>query len=136
MFYSMEPISKSDAVFVLKRFISEELVNQDWYKKIKPYVKAMVLYGSVAKEKNRIDSDIDFLIFIPLHIEEKYTKGEYFFNFEGHEINTVLRSIERLRTIAEKNNDEFEKEVFRGSEILFEQDNEVRLLINNIENKQ
>lgn len=128
----MNPISRNEAINVLKRFISGELHRQNWYAQIEPYVKAMVLYGSVAKEKNRTDSDIDFLIFVPLEIEEKYTKGEYFFNFEGHEINIVFRSIERLRKIANEKKDEFQKEVFRGSEILFENDGEVRRLINNI----
>lgn len=61
-------------------------------------------------------------------VEEKYTKGEYFYNFQGHEINIVLRSIERLRKLAKEKNDEFQAKVFIGSEIIAEKDKEVREL--------
>ena len=128
-------INKTEALKLVRSFIEKELINEKWYLNIKPHVKAMVLYGSVAKELNRPDSDIDFLIFVPLEIEEKYTSGEYFFTFENYEINIVLRSIELLRKLATERND-FEAEVFKGSEIIWERDSEVRDLIKRIKGGQ
>ena len=91
-------ITKQQAVKVIKSFMKNFLIHKRWYKNIKPYIQAIVLYGSVAKEMSRPDSDIDFLIFVPLEVEKKYTSGEYFYNYGNFEINIVLRSIERLRS--------------------------------------
>ena len=128
----LKKVSKRVAILLIKRFIAEELTRKLWFKKIKPFVKAIVLYGSVAKGLNRPDSDIDFLIFVPLRIEKKFTKGEYFYSFENRTMNIVLRSIERLRKIAESQNNEFQKAVFEGSEIIWKKDDEVELLIKKI----
>lgn len=117
---------------MLKDFIREELPEKEWYKNISPHVKAMILYGSTAKGLNRADSDVDMLIIIPLAIEEKYTKGEYVYLFREQEINIVLRSLERLRELAEKHDDSFQMEVFLESEILWEADSEVRDLVEKI----
>jgi predicted nucleotidyltransferase len=125
-------ITKKEAIRIIKEFIPEILEKENWYGKIKEYIKAVVLYGSVAKGKNRPDSDIDFLIILPLEIEEKYTKGEYFFQFNNREINIVLRSIETLRKLAKEQNDAFQSEVFSDSEIIWEKDKEVRDLIEKI----
>ncbi len=95
-----EILSKKQAIILLKEFSHSKLEKEDWYKKIKSEVKAIVLYGSVAKEENRVDSDVDILVFVPLKIEEKYTKGEYFITYKDQEINVVLRSLERLRKLA------------------------------------
>jgi len=53
------------------------LSKKPWFLKIKKHVKAIVFYGSTAKETNKPSADIDILVFVPLSIEEKYTKGEY-----------------------------------------------------------
>jgi predicted nucleotidyltransferase len=87
----------------------------------------------VAKETNRPDSDIDILLIMPLDIEEKYTMGEYFYDYREQKINIVIRSIEKLRRIAEEKNDIFQKEIFRGAEILEETDDEVRKLLKDME---
>lgn len=57
-------IDKKKATEIIKRFIETELVKEECYQKIKPHIKAIVLYGSVAKGMNY--SDIDFLIFVPI----------------------------------------------------------------------
>jgi len=101
-------------------------------KEIKPYIKAIVFYGSTAKGLNRADSDLDILIFVPLKIETKYTEGEYSYRYHHREINIVLRSIERLRKLGREKNSSFESEVFRKSKILYESDSEVKTLIKRI----
>ena len=126
----MMHLGKNEATLIIKEFIKIILVKEEWYQNIKDEIKAIVLYGSVARGTNRPDSDIDILIFVPLAIEKKYTKGEYFYDYNGHEINIVLRSMERLRELAKEKNDEFQAKVFIGSEIIEEKDYEVRELIN------
>jgi predicted nucleotidyltransferase len=128
----MKKLTQTEAIQLLKRFIELELSKKTWFSKIKEHVKAIVFYGSTAKQLNRSDSDIDILIFVPLKIEERYTKGEYFYKFEGREVNIVLRSIERLRKLSKEHNNAFEREVFRKSKIIFESDDEVRILFNKI----
>ena len=123
-------ITKEQAIELIKKFIEFELVNESWYQNIKEYLSAIVLYGSVAKGINRTDSDIDVLFFLPLEIEEKYTAGEYVYQFEGREVNIVIRSIEKLRKIAKEKSDEFQKEIFRDSEIIWSKDGEARELMN------
>ncbi|MDD5463767.1 MAG: nucleotidyltransferase domain-containing protein [Candidatus Moranbacteria bacterium] len=123
-------ITKKQAVEWVRKFIEFELDKESWYQNIKEYLRAVILYGSVAKGVNRVDSDIDVLFFLPLEIEEKYTTGEYIYKFEGKEINIVIRSVEKLRKIAEEKNDEFQKEVFRDSEIIWSGDGEIGELIN------
>ncbi|KKQ45969.1 MAG: hypothetical protein US63_C0008G0007 [Candidatus Moranbacteria bacterium GW2011_GWC2_37_8] len=122
-------ITKKQAVELVKKFIEFELDKELWYQNIKEYLSAVIFYGSVAKGINRADSDIDILFFLPLEIEEKYTTGEYVYRFEEKEINIVIRSIERLRKIAVEKNDEFQKEIFRESEIIWSKDEEVAELI-------
>lgn len=124
----MNKLLRNEAIEIINEFIKKSLVNKVWYKNIKPFVKAIVFYGSTAKGINRVDSDIDIYLITPLNAEEKYTKGEYFYKFKNREINIVLRSIERLRNLAKEKND-FEKEVFRDSEIIWEKDDEVKKLI-------
>jgi predicted nucleotidyltransferase len=125
-------INKKQAIEIVKRFIDSDLQNEDWYQNIKEHLFAIILYGSVAKGLNRIDSDIDVLFILPLEIEEKYTKGEYFFQFEGRDVNIVMRSIERLRQIAKDKNDEFQKEIFRDAEITWSSDEEVEELLKSV----
>ena len=122
-------ITKKQAVELIKKFIEFELDNKSWYQNIKKHLSAILLYGSVAKGVNRADSDIDILLILPLEIEEKFTIGEYVYQFEGKEINIVIRSIERLRKIAVEKNDEFQKEIFRESEIIWSKDEDVAELI-------
>ena len=126
-------INKSEAIKISKEFLQTELEKEGWFIKIKPFVKAFVLYGSVAKGINKPDSDIDILVILPLEQEGKHTKGEYFYDFKGEKINIVLRSIEKLRKIAEQKTDEFQKEVFRDCVILNDTDSEVSKLIKEIE---
>ncbi len=127
----MSAITKIEAIDLAGNFIKQKLCEELWYKNINSHVSAILLYGSVAKGTNKPNSDIDILIILPLKIEEKFTKGEYFYDLEGQHINIVLRSIERLRKLANENNDQFQKEVFRNSEILYERDDEVRKLLKN-----
>jgi predicted nucleotidyltransferase len=126
-------ITKKQAIELIKKFIKFELINELWYQNIKESLRAIVLYGSVAKGMNRTDSDIDILFFVPLEIEEKYTAGEYLYQFKGKDINIVIRSIEKLRKIAEEKNDEFQKEVFREAEVIWSKDDEAKNLIMEIE---
>lgn len=128
----MKKLTKKEAINIIKEYIRRELMNKVWYKKIKPYVKAIVFYGSTAKELNRPDSDIDLLIFIPLAIELQYTKGEYSSMFKKREINIVIRSIERLKKLAKEQDSAFQAGVFKNAEIIFESDTEVRTLIEKI----
>lgn len=125
-------INKKQAVELIRRFIDRELDEEGWYQNIKEHLLAIILYGSVAKGINRVDSDIDILFILPLEIEEKYTAGEYFYNYEGKEINIVVRSIEKLRMIANGGNDAFQKEVFRDAEIIWSRDDEVANLLRKI----
>ena len=112
-----------------KQFINEELIDESWYQQSKSHIKAILLYGSVAKGTNHPNSDIDLLVFMPIKVEEQYTVGEYFYSYQGHAINIVIRSIERLRKIAEEQNDTFQKEVFRGAVSLGASDDEVGKLL-------
>lgn len=124
-------ISKPKAIEIIKRFL-ENGITEEWYQNINPYLKAVILYGSVAKGINRPDSDIDILFVLPLEIEEKYTKGEYLYKYDDYEINIVIRSIERLRKIAKQSYDSFQAEVFRESEIIWQKDDEVQKLLEKI----
>lgn len=128
----MKKLSREEAIALLYDYIKDELVQLIWFKHIQPFVKAIVFYGSTAKGLNTQTSDVDVIIFVPLAIEKKYTAGEYVCSFTGREINIVLRSIERLRTLAQEQNNTFEAEIFRHCEILFESDAEVRTLLSKI----
>jgi predicted nucleotidyltransferase len=122
-------ITKKEAIDLVKRFIELQLCDEIWYQNVKEYLSAIILYGSVSRGTNRIDSDIDILLILPLKIEEKYTTGEYFYKFEGNAINIVIRSIEKLQKIAKKNNDAFQKEIFKDAEIIWSRDYEVEKLL-------
>lgn len=126
-------ISKEEAAVLSKLFINEFLPKEKWYQNIQPYIEAIVLFGSVTKNLNRPDSDIDLLIFVSIGIENKYAKGEYFFKFKDRDFNIVLRSIERLEKIAKEQTDVFQAEIFRNSEILLEKSDKIRKLINSIQ---
>ena len=125
-------MNKEKATNLVKEFLRDQLYNEDWYKKINDEIKAILLYGSVAKGLNKPDSDVDILIILPLELEEKHTIGEYSYSFQGQEINIVLRSIERLRKLAVEHGDAFQAEIFRDSEIIWQKDGEVRGLIEKI----
>ena len=126
-------INKQQSVELIKRFVESQFSNETWYQDIKEYLFAIVLYGSVAKETNRVDSDIDVLFILPLEIEQKYTSSEYSYQFEGREVNIVIRSIEKLRKIAAEKNDALQKDVFRDAEIIWNRDGEVMQLLSEIE---
>lgn len=126
-------MNKLEATRIAKNFIATDLKKVDWFVSVESYIKAIIFYGSRAKETNREDSGIDILIILPLEQEEKHTLGEYVYNYENIEINIVLRSIEKLRTIAKERKDSFQKEVFRGSEILVDTDGEVTTLLREID---
>ncbi|MCX6723200.1 MAG: nucleotidyltransferase domain-containing protein [Candidatus Staskawiczbacteria bacterium] len=125
-------INREQAIDLAKEFLSVELKKEDWFVKIKPFSKASVLYGSVAKETNKPDSDIDILLILPLDKEKEYTKGEYSYNYKDFKINIVLRSIEKLRKIAEDKNDLLQKEIFRKSKILTDTGGKVTNLLKEI----
>ena len=125
-------ITKAQAIKLVNRYIKEELHDKPWYKHIEPHIKAVLLYGSISKGTNHEQSDIDILIIVPLAVEERYTAGEYNYEYRGQNINIVLRSIEKLRHIAQEHNDQFQKEVFRGCEILTASDGEVQGLLDRI----
>jgi len=126
-------MNKIQAIKIAKDFIKTKLENEEWFQNIKPYIKASILYGSAAKGTNRPDSDIDVMIILPLDQEKKYTKGEYFYDYQNQKINIVLRSIEKLRKIAEEKIDLFQKEVFRKAEVLADADGEVADLLREID---
>lgn len=128
----MKKLNRNEAICMLKEYIKTDINKLKWYQNIKPYVKAIVFYGSTAKGLNKPKSDLDILIFVPLEIEKKYTKGEYSYKFKDKEINIVLRSIEKLLKIGEEKNNLFEAEVFRNCEVLYESDSKVRTLIKKI----
>ena len=125
-------MNKIEAIQIANNFIAIDIKKVDWFVAIEPYIKAIIFYGSRAKGTNREDSDIDILIILPLEQEEKYTVGEYMYNYKNTEINIVLRSIEKLRTLAQEKKDAFQKEVFRESEILLDTDGEVTNLLKEI----
>ena len=130
--YKMK-ITKKKSIKIISKFLEKKIVLENWYQDIKPYLKAVILYGSVAKGTNRPDSDIDILFIIPLDTEEKYTKGEYSYKYEDQEINIVIRSIERIRDIANRDPNSFQKEVFRDSEIIWQKDTEVQELLQKLD---
>lgn len=125
-------MNKQESLKVVRLFLKNTIEKEEWYQEIKPYLKAIILYGSVAKGTNRADSDIDILFILPIEVEKKYTQGEYFYHFENKEINIVIRSIEKLRKIAGEKFNSFEAEVFRDSKIIWQKDNEVKQLIDQI----
>ena len=125
-------ITKSAAIMIFDRFKQEVLVKETWYQHVAPNIKAIVLYGSVAKGLNRDNSDIDILLIVPLKLEERYTTGEYLYTYKNQEINIVLRSVERLRRIAREGNDAFQKEIFRSSQIIAAADHEIETLLEKI----
>jgi predicted nucleotidyltransferase len=127
-----QPLNKEKALEIIKDFTKEILPSEVWYQDITQHIKAIILYGSVAKGINRPDSDIDILIILPLEIEEKYTKGEYCYKYQNQEINIVMRSEERIESLALKHNDTFQAEVFRGYEIIWQKDNKIKKLIDRI----
>jgi len=126
--YDDNVIDQDQAVRIYRRFVDEKLKHEQWYGDIEAHIKATLLYGSVAKGLNREDSDIDILIIIPLAVEEEYTKGEYFYSYQGNVINIVLRSIEKLRIVASEKNDIYQKEIFRYAHII-DIDSEVNELL-------
>ena len=118
---------------LLHKFLDEVISKENWYQNIKDELRSIILYGSVAKGTNRPDSDIDLLFVLPLAVEEKYTTGEYFLNYDNHEFNIVMRSIEKLRQLAGGSHDAFQAEVFRDSKIIWQKDEEVKDLIAKIQ---
>lgn len=128
-------ITRDEAIALVHQYIEDELLDMAWFKHIEPHIKAVLLYGSVAKNTNNESSDIDVLVIVPLAIEEQYTDGEYLYNYKGQIINIVLRSIEKLRIIAQAGNDSYQKEVFRGCSIITDNDEEVRDLLYKIAGK-
>ena len=127
--------NKENAIKVVNEFIGNRIELEKWYQDIKPYLKAIVLYGSVAKGTNRKDSDIDVLFVLPIEIEKKYTEGEYFYKYKGREINIVIRSIEKLRKISNEKYNLFQAEIFYKSEIIWQKDDEINKLLNKIKLK-
>ncbi|MDP2741653.1 MAG: nucleotidyltransferase domain-containing protein [bacterium] len=126
-------INKIRAIQIAKDFLNTELEKEDWFVNVKPFIKAFVLYGSVAKGTNTPESDIDILLILPLEQEKKYTIGEYFYNYNNFKVNIVLRSIEKLRKIASEKKDLLQKEIFRKAEVLMDVDGEVSGLLKEIE---
>jgi predicted nucleotidyltransferase len=132
----MKKLTRNQGIKILNEYINTELPKLDWYPNVKHHIKGIVFYGSTAKEQNRPDSDLDFLIFVPAKIETQYTTGEYFYKFEKYdnrEINICFRSLERLRKLGRERKDKVQAEVFRMSEVLWEKDGEVRDLIKKIQ---
>lgn len=123
-------ITKFEAIQLIEESLENNLKKEEWFKNVKDYIKGIILYGSVSKETNHSDSDVDVLVVLPLEIEEKYTQGEYVYTYKNFDINIVCRSIEKLRTLAKlEEKDLFQREVFRGSEIIWEADDEIKNLL-------
>lgn len=125
-------LTRPHAIRIARRFVKDLLPGEPWFHQTEAAIKAIVLYGSTAKGTNRPDSDIDLLVIMPLALEEQYTQGEYSYRYDGREINIVIRSIERLRHIAEEHTDTFQKEVFRDSVVIQDVDGEMTGLIERI----
>lgn len=125
-------INRNQAIEIAEDFLKTELEKESWFLKVRPHVKAFILYGSMVKEVNKPDSDIDVMIILPLEQEKKYTKGEYFYDYQGEKVNIVLRSIEKLRKIVSEKKDLFQKEIFRKSKVLMDNDGEVSDLLKEI----
>jgi predicted nucleotidyltransferase len=125
-------LDQKQAIKIYKECSEKILVHEHWYQNVIPFVEAILLYGSIAKGTNRNDSDIDILLILPLGIEEKFTIGEYFYQFGGHVINIVLRSIEKMRYIADEHKDTFQKEVFRDA-VIIDSNKEVESLLTRID---
>jgi len=125
-------LNKNQVIKIAKDFLGKELEKEDWFVKVKPFIKAFVLYGSVAKETNKPNSDIDIMMILPLEQEKKYTKGEYFYDYKSFKINIVLRSLKKLRKIALEKKDIFQREIFRRAEVLMDTDGEVTNLLKEI----
>ncbi len=125
-------MDKETTIRLVRDFLSLTVREYTWFTDIEPFIKATLLYGSRAKETNRPDSDIDILIILPLEKEEAYTVGEYFYTYNGFEINIVLRSIEKLRSIAKEKSDTLQKEVFRNAVVIHDSDGEVTKLLEEI----
>lgn len=132
----MKKITRNQAIVLLDTYIKSELPKKKWYKQVQSKISAMVFYGSTAKRKNRANSDLDLLVFLPLKVERKFTRGEYSYQYKKREINVVIRSIERLKILSKLNYNEFENEIFRMSKILWESDNTVRNCIKKIRKKR
>jgi predicted nucleotidyltransferase len=132
MSFPSQPLNKEKALEIIKDFVKEILPSEAWYQNITQHIKAIILYGSVAKGTNRSDSDIDILMILPLGIEKKYTKGEYCYKYQHQEINIVMRSEERIESLALKHNDTFQAEVFRGCAIIWQKDDKIKKLIDRI----
>lgn len=126
-------MDRDNTIHLIRDFLSMTIREYKWFLDIEPFVKAFIFYGSRAKETNRPDSDIDVLIILPLKKEELYTTGEYFYTYNGFEINIVLRSIEKLRSIAQEKTDTIQKEVFRKAVVIHDSDGEVTELLQEIE---
>ncbi len=122
-------MNKSLATRLIRSFVRNKLSRVRWYREVKPYLKAIILYGSVAKGLAHPGSDIDVLIIVPLEIEVKYTKGEYFYRYKNNVINIVLRSVERLRKLSNERRDIFQANIFWKSKIIWASDCEVKNLI-------
>ncbi len=116
---------------LINEFVDKRVIFESWYQDILPHLNGIVFYGSSAKGTNRPDSDIDLLFILPLEIEEKYTNGEYFIEYNGYEFNIVMRSIEKLRKIAFGEYDQFQAEIFRSSIVI----NEKGQLLSNLISK-
>ncbi len=125
-------MNKLQAIGLCCDFLNSILEKEDWFIKTKPSIAAILLYGSTARGTNRPDSDIDILIFMPLALEKKFTRGEYFYNFKNVEFNIVIRSLERLRELAADNYNQKEADVFEGCVMLAQTNNEVGKLIGRI----
>lgn len=129
---SNKSISKQEALYIIKQFICERLNHEEWYQRCIDVIEVAILYGSVAHQTNRPDSDIDIALFMPLRFEQKYTKGEYFYEFADHEINIVIKSTEKLHKQITEGINQQDKHVFTDAEIIFAKDeglgNELRRL--------
>ncbi len=122
-------MNQKQAIRIYRQFLHDVLNNESWYKNVSSHIKASLLYGSVAKGTNQEDSDIDILLILPLKIEEMFTNGEYVYDYQSREVNIVLRSIEKLRKIAQEQKDSYQKEVFMDAAIISACDDEVKNLL-------
>ncbi|MCX6744966.1 MAG: nucleotidyltransferase domain-containing protein [Candidatus Parcubacteria bacterium] len=92
----MKKLNRNEAIALLRRFLKVNTGILKWYRLVKPHIKAIVFYGSTAKGLNKSGSDLDLLIFVPLEIEKKFTKGEYVYTFYGRKIDIVVKYCTKL----------------------------------------
>lgn len=85
--------------------LNTEIVKKELYPIFKKYgIKTAILFGSVAKNKHSIDSDVDILVDSGLH-------GLKFFGLLEDIVNTINKQIDLIDVSQIKKGSKIEKEI-------------------------